>query len=63
MALEKKEKMTTENRVLPVCRFTTLAMLSGDVNIPVGEGSVRIRQVGALMRVKPTPSRLSSHNC
>ena len=53
---KRKEKMHDENHVLPVCRFTTFAILLGNVEVPFGEGSIRIQQVGALKRVKPTPS-------
>ena len=44
---EKKRKEEDEqNRVLPGCRFATLAMLSGDMDILAGQGSARKRQVG-----------------
>ena len=48
-------KMTPENRVLPGCWFTTLAMLLGDVDVLVGQSSVRKQQLGALKRVKLAP--------
>ena len=40
---EEKKRKDDEKRVLPGCRFATLAMFSGDVDVFVGEGSVRIR--------------------
>ena len=54
--LKKKKRKDDENRVLPCWRFATLAMLSGDVDILVGQGTIRKRQVGALKRVKPAPN-------
>ena len=53
---EEKKRKDDENRVLPGCRFATLAMLSGNVDILVGQSSVQKQQVGALKRVKPAPS-------
>ena len=41
---------------LPVC--LSLAMLSGNEDIHVGEGSVQIQQPSALKHVKPIPSRV-----
>ena len=38
--LKKKERKDDENCVLPGCRFATLAMLSGDVDVLIGRGSV-----------------------
>ena len=38
---EEKRRKVDENRVLPGCRFANLALLSGDIDIFVGQGSDR----------------------
>ena len=53
---KKKKRKDGEKRVLPGCQFATLATFSGDIDILVGEGSVRIRQASTLKRVKLIPS-------
>ena len=40
------------------CLVAALLMLSGDVDVLAGEGSIRIRQGSDLKRVKPIPSRV-----
>ena len=40
----KKKRKDDENCVLPGCQFATLVMLSGDIDILVGQGSVRIQR-------------------
>ena len=43
-----------ENCVLPGCRFATLVMLLGDVDVLFGKGrSIQKQQASALKRVKP----------
>ena len=45
--LKKTTRKDAKNHVLPICQFAALAMLSGDVDIPVGWGSIEMRQVDA----------------
>ena len=56
---KEKKRKDDENRVLPEsCRFATLVMLLGDVDVLVGEGSIGIRQARVLNCVKPIPNRV-----
>ena len=47
--MTEKEKLSEddENRILPGCQFPTLALLSGIIDIPIGQGSAQKWQVGA----------------
>ena len=44
---KKEEEEEKQNRDLPGCWFATLVLISGDIDIIVGQGSTWKQQVGA----------------